>query len=84
MTSLTATSCGTYAGYQTHKRQGTEPCSECRRAQRDYMRDYRAKNAEQRDKDYRYGLARNRAISRLIAMHPAQWEALLADERSRA
>lgn len=84
MTTKTTAPCGTTAGYQTHKRRGQEPCADCRRAQRDAMREYRASKAEVRDREYRYGLARNRAIRRLIDLHPAQFDALLAQERDRA
>lgn len=38
---VVALECGTTSGYQTHKRRGSEPCDECRKAQRDYMREYR-------------------------------------------
>ena len=84
MSTVTETACGTYAGYQTHKRRNTEPCAACRRANRDYQRAHRASSQQRRDKDYAYTTARTRAIARLIALHPAQWEALLADERARA
>lgn len=33
--------CGTYAGYQQHRRERTGPCGICYQAHADYMRDYR-------------------------------------------
>lgn len=73
---------GTYAMALRHRKAGEKPCTPCLIAQREYMREYRAKNGTQRD--YDYGLAYRRASERLRALHPAQWQALLAEERDRA
>ena len=35
------TNCGTYAGFQTHKRIGEEPCIPCAEARNAYIREYR-------------------------------------------
>lgn len=36
--------CGTYGGYQTHRRIGEDPCDPCTKARNEYMRDYRRRN----------------------------------------
>ena len=33
--------CGTYAGWNAHRHCGEPPCDDCRRAQADYVRDWR-------------------------------------------
>jgi ribosomal protein L32 len=33
--------CGTYGGYQTHKKLGQEPCLPCNEARNTYIREYR-------------------------------------------
>ena len=43
-----ANGCGTYAGYCTHKRQGTPPCEDCLAAMAEYNRDRRAARKEAR------------------------------------
>lgn len=73
--------CGTYAAVQRHKRRGEQVCTPCLVAQREYMRAYREKNGTQRD--YEYSRAYMRATQRLRALHPAQFEVLLAEERDR-
>ena len=75
--------CGTNGGYQRHRKSGETPCAACREAKREYQRTYRASSESTRDREYRYSLARHRAIERLIRLHPAQFDALLADERAR-
>ena len=32
--------CGTRAGYNKHRKQGTPACAECKQAQSDYVNDY--------------------------------------------
>lgn len=39
----TSEKCGTYAGWNQHKAEGSEVCLRCRLAQNDYMREYRAR-----------------------------------------
>lgn len=77
--------CGTYAAAQRHKRRGEKVCTPCLVARREYMREYmrayREKNGTQRD--YEYSRAYMRATQRLRALHPAQFEVLLAEERDR-
>lgn len=83
MTETITDKCGTYAGYQQHIRLKDKPCTPCRIANREYARKYRAENEAVRRRELEYTTARTRAIARLIALHPAQWDALLTQERSR-
>ena len=39
---------GTNAGYEAHKKDGTEPCSACREAHNTYMREYSARTGSGR------------------------------------
>lgn len=73
---------GTYAGYQRHIRDRTNPCDECRAAMLDYSRQYRASEngkkvnaATRRAADHaRRALAKN---------HPLEYRALLREYRRR-
>lgn len=38
--------CGTYAGYQIHKKQGNNECEPCNAARNQYMRDYRHRRGD--------------------------------------
>lgn len=37
----TSEKCGTYAGWNEHKRNSEPPCNPCKRAHADYMREWR-------------------------------------------
>jgi hypothetical protein len=37
------TKCGTYAGWNQHKRHGTKPCEDCDSAQAVYIREWRVR-----------------------------------------
>lgn len=74
--------CGSFGGYQRHKKAGETPCDPCREANRRYMAEYRNRRPEVREADIAGLKARKRAARRLIAMHRAEFEALLAEERS--
>lgn len=38
--------CGTYGGYQRHKRDGEDACEPCREANNTYARDYRRRTGQ--------------------------------------
>ena len=40
--------CGTVAGYRQHSKRGEQQCDECRAANREYQRRYRAGEVEKR------------------------------------
>ena len=46
-TGLRKTGCGTNAGYQQHRYNGTPPCPECQAANRQYHRNYYRRNRQQ-------------------------------------
>jgi len=68
--------CGTLAAYQRHNRRGERPCPACRRAQRDYMRQYRG-NKPDRTRDSKLELT-DLALTRQEVMAARE-----ADERMR-
>lgn len=74
--------CGTYGGYQTHRRRGEEPCGACRRAQADYMRARRTR-PEVRNQDAAQSSAYDRAERRLREAHREEFESYYAEERGR-
>jgi len=64
----TDTQHGTYAGWNRHRRQGTKTCAECRRANREYHREWRASNGG-RAQQARYTKAANAALQQLKTAH---------------
>lgn len=74
--------CGTFGGYQRHKRERTTPCDACREANRRYASNYRTKNPEVWEQDVAALRARREATKRLIARHRAEFDALLDEVRS--
>ena len=68
--------CGTYAAYQRHKVRGEVPCEPCRIANRDYTREWRAKDGPGRARERERALAANRAKEDLIQMHRADYHQL--------
>jgi hypothetical protein len=76
--------CGTYAGWNAHKRAGTKPCALCLKAAADYTAAWRRRAttpAETRRREL--GKARWRAVNRLIAAHQAEFDQYHAEERNR-
>lgn len=45
----TPAQCGTISGYKRHRRNNQEPCDDCREARAEWVRDYRAKERDQRE-----------------------------------
>ena len=76
--------CGTYGGYQKHRRQGEPACEPCRKANANYHRGYRASGAEPYLKSLEVEKARTRALYRLAERHPVEFAALFADEKEGA
>lgn len=72
--------CGTYAGYQRHKRRGDLPCDGCRDANRRYMAEYRER-PEVRLRIRQLSAARDRALEALRRRHPGEFERLFDRER---
>lgn len=75
--------CGTYAGFQAHKKRGEVGCGPCRDARRVYMAAYREKSEKARERDRKYSLATSRARERLIRAHRAEFLLYLDEERRR-
>jgi hypothetical protein len=86
--------CGTYAGYQTHKRRHEESCAECKRANTEYSQQHRG--CKPRAERYRLyptdeelglcnerRLARNRALRKLGREYPERLAELVAEEVSK-
>lgn len=71
--------CGSYGGYQGHKKRGERPCDRCREANRRYMAEYRNKNPDKREADLRALHLRNEAARLLIERHEAEFRQVLAD-----
>jgi hypothetical protein len=73
--------CGTYAGYQAHRKRDEDACPPCLAANTAYRRDYYHRVVvARREARRRERLAHVRATQRLIAAHRDQWRALVIDE----
>lgn len=70
------TDCGTYAGYQAHRKANEEACTPCLVANREYLRDYRKRNPGYLAADAARRGARDRALRRLARLHPGEFRAL--------
>ena len=76
--------CGTYSGYQAHRRRGEPFDQACRDANAAYMREFRAENQANYTREKAANAARSRALYRLAEAHPREFGRLLLDEQSRA
>lgn len=72
--------CGTYAGWNAHRRASEKPCDACKEAQRLYIRAWRAKKGAAVIEEQIRNAARQRALWRLKDMHRAHFDLLVADE----
>ena len=70
--------CGTYQGYQKHKRLGEEVCEPCRLARNEYMNAIRRK-PEYRKRIRKYQRDRGRALSKLAEMFPVEYQKILSE-----
>lgn len=70
---------GTPAAYQVHRRRGEKPCVACTEAQRQKITAFRAENPGVVRADARAAKFRNRALARLRANHPDEFERLLME-----
>lgn len=90
--------CGTYAGYQTHKRRNEEACADCKRANSEYSQQYRGSKPRAEhfrlyptDEELRLSQqrrlarssARNRALRRLGREYPDRLAELVAEEAAK-
>lgn len=71
--------CGTYAGYQYHKKHGEDGCEPCRVANSTYQRD-RRRDPKVRQREYERKAARERAVWRLAAEYPGRFRELVEAE----
>lgn len=74
--------CGTYAGYQAHKRCEEQACGPCKAAAAAYMRQHRAR-PEVAEKEKARREARRRALSRLARVYPTMYRAFYEEELAR-
>jgi hypothetical protein len=71
--------CGTYAGWNAHRKAGEKACDACRKACADYMRGYRQRRGPEPDR-WR-SRTRSAALERLAAKYPDQFARLLEQVR---
>lgn len=74
--------CGTYSGYQKHKRRGEPACEPCTIANREYHREYRDR-PHARAEARRVNSARQRALWRLADLHREDYLRLCDEELGR-
>jgi len=71
--------CGTYAGAMQHARLKEPACDACRKAKREYMRDFRARKGPANDRWWTR--TRHAALERLAEEYPERFRELLAEVR---
>lgn len=76
--------CGTYAGYQAHKRRGEPACAPCREGNRVYVSEYRAANSAARESEKVRNSARSKALARLGRENRERLRQLYLDELTKA
>lgn len=79
---LASEACGTYAGYQTHKRVGEEVCDACRHANSAYVRMWRA-TPEGKAKTRIDREARRHAHQALAKLYPREYRRLFSAAQDR-
>src|SRR5690242_914050 len=72
--------CGTYAGWNIHKRKGEKACDACRQAATEYQRSWRARGGEAVERQAAMNRAREAALWRLKDLHRDHFDLLVADE----
>ena len=84
MTTFTASRVqhGTISGYALHSERREVPCSECTSAKRQYDRERFRSHPTKSERNRQNARARSRALARLARLHPAQFDALMAQERA--
>jgi hypothetical protein len=75
--------CGTFEGYEDHRRHGETTCQSCRDANAARIKAYRQANGRPAG-DAMHLAARYRATQALIDAHPDEFRALLHQEQSKA
>lgn len=75
--------CGTYKGYQRHRRRDEQACQPCLDANAARNRNRRANDSAARVADAALSSARGRAFRRLAREFPDRWRELFAEERAR-
>jgi hypothetical protein len=68
---------GTYAGFQSHKREGSRPCDLCMHARNIYTRQYRASRPVAQSREQRRNNLRSRAKTILAERHPNELAAII-------
>lgn len=77
---MSGAACGTYSGYQRHRRLGELTCDACRKANREYQRQHRASRPDLRAVQQERHRARQRALWRLAREYPERYLRLTAEE----
>jgi len=71
---------GTYAGWSRHKREGTEPCADCKQAKAAYQKDWRARGGDAVRTERRRQQASEKARRALAHLYPADYQRLYSAE----
>lgn len=71
---------GTYGGYQKCRRTPHGPCTPCKAASAEYMRNHRNNRPDLRAKERRDSAVRWRALNALAKRHPGEYRALVDEE----
>lgn len=70
---------GTYAGYQKHRRRGSEPCPDCREASAEYHRGLTKRLTPGRKRAKIRQQARYEAAIIVASRHPREFDRVIAE-----
>ena len=70
--------CGTYAGWQAHRKRGEQTCGFCRSAKADYQRQYRLDPVAKR-RNREQAKARDEALKVLGHRYPDEYQRLYVE-----
>jgi len=77
--------CGTYAGFQRHRKAGVAPCDGCLAASAAYQVEYRRRrSAAATERAARTQRVRRRAIAVLVRRHRKELAAIVAEINKRS
>jgi hypothetical protein len=69
--------CGTYGGYQAHKRRNEPACDSCNAANNEYHTQHRAANGAAKQRERRRNAVHGKAVWRLAREYPKRFAELV-------
>lgn len=73
---------GSIGAYSEHRRQGEDPCEDCRKAWNAYQVEYKKAHPENRPRENSYAAACSRALQQLRREFPKRFNEIFAEEKA--